>query len=204
VTGHRVLTRPLRGAMAAFIVPLAAVAQEPARTGLSGELGGGGFLSRVSCTSCEDVTTGSAAGVLVRVGMAIQDNVTLGLELVGQSSETFGLDLAGNDLFIESANVSAIVLWFPWRSGVWVKGGVGAASGTVTVQPKDEAPVEAGGTGVGLTGGIGLDVPILSRLSISVGIGAWISAIGDILLPTATVDDVIGSSYGLTLGFTLR
>lgn len=184
-------------------VPWATAAQETGRSKVSGELAFGGFLSRISCTSCDDVTTGTSKGGLFRLGVALETDVVLGLEAMGHSSETFAGD-ADEDVLIENLNVNAIVLWFPWQSGVFLKAGVGAARGTVTVEPAGEDPLDTRGTGVGLTAGIGLDLVVWKRLSISVGVGAWISALGDIVLPEANVDDVISSAYGLTLGLALR
>jgi hypothetical protein len=100
--------------------------------------------------------------------------------------------------------VAAVVLWFPWRSGAFLKGGVGIADGTFSATPEPGAPVITEGIGVGLTFGLGYDLPLSRTFAITANAAAFIAAIGDIVLPSGVVDDVIATMYVFAIGLTVR
>jgi hypothetical protein len=88
---------------------------------------------------------------------------------------------------------------------LFVKGGVGAAHGPFTVTPTiGVAPITARGTGVGLTFGLGYDQRISPMVALTGCVCAQIAGIGDVVLPTTRVDDVIASMYHVTIGLTIR
>jgi hypothetical protein len=97
-----------------------------------------------------------------------------------------------------------VVLWFPWRSGFFVKGGVGVAEGDFTVTASPGQLVTASGEGVGLTFGLGFDLPISRKIALTANAGAVVAAIGDVVLPGTRVDDVIAMIYHVGLGITIR
>ena len=172
-----------------------AAAQRPHRTGLWFEIGSGPAHLRVACAGCDDVTTSSGASGYIRIGGVISDKVLLGIESFG-----FGQDSIG----CGGGTVTVDVLWFPWRSGAFLKGGVGAAGGAFTVIDSTGTLVEAQGEGIGLALGLGWDVPISRKFALTAHASAYITGIGDVVLPTVTVDDVIATMYHITLGFTFR
>jgi hypothetical protein len=182
----------------------AALAQRPHRSGLWFELGGGPSGVRVACTGCTDVTRRSGSGGYLRIGGAISDGVLMGIESFSLIDEAFGFGENDSTLMAENASLVAIVLWYPWRGGAFLKGGVGLAAGEFTVEQASEEPLIASGEGVGLTFGIGYDQPITRALAISANAGIWVTAIGDILLPEERVDDVIATLYSLSVGLTIR
>jgi len=193
-------------AVALAVVALAgrAAAQRPHRSGLWFELGGGPAAVRVACAGCADVSFEAGSGGDLRLGGVLSDRVLLGVETFGFDDETFGFT-AGDTAFVaETGTVAAVVLWFPWRSGAFLKGGVGIAEGSFTTTPTPGSPVIAEGVGVGLTFGLGYDVAISRKFAITVNAAAFITAIGDLVLPTSTVDDVIATMYVVSIGFTVR
>ena len=193
-------------AVALLVTALAdgAAAQRPHRTGLWFELGSGPAAVRVACAGCADVTTSGGSGAHLRLGGVVSDRVLLGVETFGFTDETFGFT-AGDTAFVaETGTVAAVVLWFPWRSGAFLKGGVGIADGRFTTTPTPDSSVVVEGVGVGLTFGLGWDVAISRKFAITANAGAFITAIGDLVLPGGTVDDVIATMYVLAIGFTVR
>ncbi len=175
------------------------------RHGLWGEVGGGPARFRVGCSSCVGVVTSTGSGGYARLGWAASSRVLMGVEAYGFTDEGFGFADGDTAVVATSGTASAIALWYPWRRApVFVKGGVGIAQGDFTVRPDTGAAVVAEGLGVGLTFGLGVDLPVSRRLAITGNLGAWITAIGDIALPTGTVDDPIPASYMLSVGVTFR
>jgi len=194
-------------AAAALVVTLladGAAAQRPHRTGLWFELGSGPAAVRVACAGCADVSFEAGSGGYLRLGGVLSDRVLLGVEAFGFDDEAFGF-IEGDTTFVaETGTVAAVVLWFPWRSGAFLKGGVGLAEGSFTTTPTPGSPVIAEGVGVGLTFGLGWDVAISRKFAITANAAAFITAIGDLLLPVGTVEDVIATMYVLSIGFTVR
>ncbi|HXV89747.1 MAG TPA: hypothetical protein VD707_00165 [Gemmatimonadales bacterium] len=181
-----------------------AAAQRPHRSGLWFELGSGPAAVRVACAGCADVSFEGGSGGYLRVGGVVSDRVLLGVEAFGFDDETFGFT-AGDTAFVaETATVAAVALWFPWRSGAFLKGGVGIAEGSFTTTPTPGSPVIAEGVGVGLTFGVGWDFAISRKFAITANAAAFITAIGDLVLPSETVDDVIATMYVVSIGFTVR
>ena len=202
------MSRLGRAAAAVAVVATAlaggAAAQRPHRTGLWFELGGGPAAVRVACAGCADVSFEAGSGGYLRLGGVLSDRVLLGVEAFGFDDETFGFT-AGDTAFVaETGTVAAVVLWFPWRSGAFLKGGVGLAEGSFTTTPTTGTPVIAEGVGVGLTFGLGWDVAISRKFAITANAAAFIAAIGDLVLPSGTVDDVIATMYVVSIGFTVR
>lgn len=197
---------PAAAAVALLVTALAdgAAAQRPHRTGLWFELGGGPAAIRVACAGCVEVDFQSGSGGYLRLGGVVSDRVLLGVETFGFTDEAFGFTAGDTSFVADGGTVAAVVLWFPWRSGAFVKGGVGVADGTFTTTPATGSPVIAEGTGVGLTFGLGWDVAISRKFAITANAAAFITAIGDLVLPGGTVDDVIATMYVVSIGFTVR
>ncbi|MCG8468332.1 MAG: hypothetical protein MJB57_09015 [Gemmatimonadetes bacterium] len=179
-------------------------AQRPHRSGLWIELGAGPTATRVSCTRCTEVTRGSGPVGYTRIGGSLSGGVLFGLESSTQVDEAFGVESGAEEALSENTAINAILLWFPSRTGFFFKAGVGYARGRLTVEPEAESPVVAEGNGVGMTFGVGWDLPITRHVSISLNAASWITAIGDLVLPEVTVDDVIASRWGGTIGLTIR
>lgn len=179
-------------------------AQRPHRSGLWFEAGWGPASIRVACTGCEDVTRAAGSGAVFRLGGVISDKVLFGIEAFSFIDESFGIGDEDESLVAENSNLGGVVLWWPWKGGFFLKGGVGIANGRFTVDPETETEQVISGTGVGLTFGVGLDLPVKRWLAFTLNGGAYVTAIGDLVLPNARVDDVIPSMYALTIGFTIR
>ena len=194
----------LAAALLATALASAAAAQRPHRSGLWFELGGGPAAVRVACASCEEVTTSGGSGGYLRIGGVLSDRVLLGVETFGFTDETFGFSAGDTSFVAETGTVTAVALWFPWRSGAFLKGGVGIADGRFTTTPEAGPPQEVQGTGVGLTFGVGWDFALSRKAAITASAAAYITAIGDIVLPAGTVDDVIATMYVLAVGFTVK
>jgi len=186
------------------LVAPTAQAQRPHRAGLWIETGAGPGYVRIASSGSTKVTSAPGSTYYLRAGGLVSDKVLLGVDYFRFVDETFGVFRADTSSVGETWSLAAIVLWFPWRSGVFVKSGVGAAQGTFTVTPSGGSPVTARGTGVTLTFGLGYDQRISRKVALTGCLCADIAGIGDVVLPTIRVDDVIASIYHVTIGITIR
>jgi hypothetical protein len=181
-----------------------AAAQRHHRSGGWGEVGIGVASSRVACSTCTDVVRSTGSSGYFRLGGTVSDRVLLGAESAGFVDEAFGFTEDDPSVVAEFETLTVVVLWFPWRSGVFLKGGTGLARGRFTV-PVDAA--QAGpsrGTGIGMTLGVGMDWPVSRTFAVTANAAAFITGIGDMILPAGRVDDVIATTYHATLGVTMR
>lgn len=178
--------------------------KHPHRSGLWVEIAAGPGSLRMACSTCTDVIRAPGSAGSLRVGGVISDRVLLAWEAGGFTDETFGFAPTDTSIVAEMESTAIIVLWYPWRSGAFIKGGVGIAQGRFTVPtgPTQSDSVEA--TGVGMTFGVGWDWAFSRKYALTLNAAAFVAAIGDIVLPAGRVDDVIGTSYQLTLSFTFR
>lgn len=184
--------------------PDRAAAQDPMRHRFWLEFATGPASAHSSCGGCDDVTINSGWSGLIRFGFKLSDNIALGLEAFGFVDESFGFAKADTSVVAQTESAGIVVLWYPWRNGLLLKAGMGAAHGRFTVAPEGQNPVLAEGRGIGLNAGFGYDIPLSRRFAFSINANAVVTAIGDILLPTEIIDDVIASMYQLTIGVTLR
>ena len=205
----------MRGAIALVLACMAAApawGQEPEegavrdrpRRGLWFELGSGPGAVRIGCGGCEDARFASGSSGYLRVGGTISNNVLLAVEAYGFDDNAFGFVKGDTSIVASDATLTLSVLWYPWRNGVFLKGGAGLASGDFTVTPDTGAVLEAVGVGVGMTFGLGYDWKISRKYALTVNAAAYITAIGDIKIANNFVDDVIAEMYQLTVGFTIR
>ena len=181
-----------------------APAQEPHRSGFWLETGSGPGAVRIGCSGCPDITTAGGSSGYLRLGGVLSPKVLLGVETFGFTNQHFAFAGQAASVIAEDASLGAVVLWYPWRGGVFLKGGLGLARGTFTVTPDSSPVLHATGTGVGLTLGAGFDLRLSRRFALTLNAADCITAIGDVVLPGTRVDDVIATMYQLTLGLTVR
>jgi hypothetical protein len=173
------------------------------RRGLWGEFGAGpGYVFGASGTTS-----------MVRIGGVISKNVLISFELFTTLNKTFAFAPEDSNAVAETGTAAIVLLWYPGRRGLFFKGGVGAAFGQFSV-PADSASGGSGGSGaaadtsngggIGLTFGLGWDVPISRKFAITANAAAFVTAVGDIVLPGRRVDDVIATTYQASIGFTIR
>jgi hypothetical protein len=182
----------------------AVAAQNPHRNRFWLELGGGPGAIRIGCGGCPGVTTSSGSTGYFRLGGSLSEKVLLGVETFGFTDETFQFTDQDPAFVAENETLVAVVLWYPWRGGVFLKGGVGLAGGRFTVATDSGATAVAQGVGVGLTLGVGFDYPISRRLALTANAATFITGIGDLRIGPALVDDVIPELYQLSIGLALR
>jgi hypothetical protein len=182
-----------------------AKAQRPHRAGLWIETGGGFGYVRIASSGSTTVTSAPGSTSYVAVGVLLSDKVLLGIENAGFVDEMLGFFRGDTSSVAQTWNLSVVVLWYPWRSGFFAKGGVGVAQGTFTVAPTGGgAPIIARGTGVGLNFGAGYDLKISRKIALTACVCADVAGIGDVVLPSTRVDDMIASIYHVTIGITIR
>ena len=204
------MTRALCLVMLVLLCGGAAYAQKPPerhRRGLWGEFGWGPGYVRIACSDCEDVVGAAGATSYLRVGGVISKNVVIGFEIFGLANEAFGFAPEDTNVVAETGTAAIVILWYPGRPGLFFKGGVGAAFGSFSV-PADSAGVTQADTssrgGIGLTFGLGWDLPISRKFAITANAAAFVTAMGDVVLPGRRVDDVIATLYQASIGFTIR
>lgn len=206
------MTRPAYLVVLALLcgAAAAAYAQEAPkrhRRGLWGELGSGPGYVRIACSDCEDVVGATGTTGYLRVGGVISKNVVIGVEFFSFLDKAFGFAPEDSNAVAETGTAAIVLLWYPGRHGLFFKGGVGAAFGQFSV-PVDSAGVAladtSNGGGIGLTFGLGWDLPISRKFAITANAAAFVTALGDVALPGRRVDDVIATIYQASIGFTIR
>jgi len=182
----------------------AAGAQEAPRSGFWLEGGSGAGTVRSACSGCPVVTVAYGRSTHLRVGGAVSPHALLGFEVFAlQSSElTLADGLAPGEA--ENGGVGPVVIWYVGPSGLFLKGGVGLARGTFTVQSAEGEPLTTERTGLAYTFGIGFDFGIARWLALTANLGSYVTAIGDVRVDGAVADDVIATVYEAAVGVTLR
>jgi hypothetical protein len=188
----------------AILAAAEAQAQNPHRQGIWSELGAGPSSVRIGCVGCDDISNAQGAGAFLRLGGTISPNVLMGVELYGVTAESSGYDGGETPILADFRSFGPIVIWYPGALHAFVKSGIVAADGRFTVTPTEGEPVVATGLGVGLTFGFGFDAPITKQISLTTNASVFFTAIGDMVLAGRTVEDVIPTSYVMTVGLTVR
>jgi len=167
------------------------------RSGLWGEIGFGPGRIRVACSGAPTSCAGGPTGyfrLAARVGPRAY-------RVRGFSFLDRAVRILTSDTTAETALATVVVIWFPGRHGLFVKGGVGIAGGQFTLpeQPRRYS----NGAGIGLTFGFGWDFAISRTFAITTNFAAHVTAVGDIVPRPAgrrcDRDDVSGA-----IGFTFR
>jgi hypothetical protein len=173
-------------------------AQRPHRSGLWGELAPGVGYVRLACAGCPDVETASGVTSHFRIGGTVSQHVVMGVEAFSMIDRPFGTTTE-DSTSAESGTFAVIVMWFPGKSGLFFKGGVGTSYGEFVI-----AADTSRGNGLGLTFGMGWDFPISRKFAITGNLATYVTGMGDIVLPGRRVEDVIATMYELSVGFTFR
>jgi hypothetical protein len=189
---------PLAGA------PTAAEAQGAHRSGFWLEVGWGAGTVRSACSACPTVTTAYGTSTHVRAGAALSSRALLGLELFALHSTDLVLADGTAPVDARNGSVAPVVLWYVGPSGLFLKGGVGLATGTFTVRPESGEPVTTERMGSTITFGVGFDVGVLRRLALTANLGMNVMAIGDVDVDGTVADDVVATVYEAGIGITLR
>jgi hypothetical protein len=182
-------------------------AQRPARPhrgGLWGEFGFGPGRVRVACAGCTNVVSANGQTSYLRIGGTVSDHVLIGFEVFSQLDKAFSFSLGVSTSAAETATAGVIILWYPGRRGLFFKGGVGIAAGQYRIPTSPTEADTSTGVGIGLTFGTGWDWSISRRFAITANVAAYVTAVGDIVLPGRRVDDVIATMYQGAIGFTFR
>ena len=137
----------------------------------------------------------------VRIGGTVSDRVVIGLEVFSLLDRGFGFSTG--DSTSTAATAAVVVLWFPGRRGFFFKGGAGIASGQFTI-PGTAGADTSNSAGIGLTFGFGWDFPISRKFAITTNFAAYVTAVGDVILPGQRVDDVIATMYQAGVSVTFR
>lgn len=178
----------------------------PHRSGLWGEFGFGPGHVRVACSGCTEVVSAAGQTSHLRIGGTVSDHVVIGFEIFSLLDKAFQFDLDVSTAAAETATGTVVILWYPGKRGLFFKGGVGAAFGQYVV-PDSTSPTQAdtaSGAGIALTFGAGWDWAISRKFAITANVGAYVTAVGDIVLTGRRVDDVIATMYQGSIGFTFR
>lgn len=203
------LAAQVLGALALLLLPAGfcapeAQAQERTRTGFWLEAGSGTGALRLGCGTCDEPAEAYGESTYLRGGGAFSDEVLWGLEVSALLSGTFASAEGGVVLASENVSIAPIVLWYPWRSGVFIKGGVGLSFGEISVPIAGRESARSGSTGTTTTFAVGFDVPLLPWLAVTTSAGVYYGALGDVRVADVYVDDVITTRYDVNLALTFR
>jgi hypothetical protein len=163
---------------------------------------GGVFFN---CSACESPIRSFGEDFHIRGGVQLSDRVLLGMELHSLLSKTFQ-PTGGNEVSeIKVTSVSPVIIWYPWRYGLFMKGGFGISTGDIQSAATEETPaIQVSGTGSEMNFGVGLDVPVHRWIALTVNAGIYFSAIGDVRVGAEVIDDLISTSYNLSIGLAIR
>jgi hypothetical protein len=134
----------------------AAAQREQTREGFWAGIGMGWGSFGLSCDVCDDLgRTGSYSGYF-KLGGTIRPNLLLGAEVNAWTKSEDG----GS---VDLGNASAAAYWYPMpQSGLFLKGGVGYSR-----MAADDGFVSASDNGWGLLAGMGVDMRIGSKTSLT-------------------------------------
>lgn len=189
------LALPLGAALAA-----PAAAQERVRNGFWADAGVGYGRLSLRCANCPNAGTVSGGTVTLTLGRSLSQRVVLGLE--GQVWSSFE---AGPREQVRSLTV--VVQWYPLLGEhFFVRGGTGIVQGPVVASVSTAPGGSVKGTGVGLTIGVGYDVPLNEHLAIAVQVASHVAALGDLDLPGVAqpLDDTIAYVTRIAVALVIR
>ena len=179
----------------------------PHRSGLWGELGSGAGYVRLGCSTCTEVFDANGGTGYGRIGGVISDHVLIGFEAFSILDNAFGFSPNDSAATVETGIAAIIIMWYPGRRGLFFKGGIGAAFGQFSIPTDSAGTIQADtslGEGIGLTFGIGWDIAISRKFAITANAALFVTALGDVVLASRRVDDLIASTYQASVGFTIR
>jgi len=185
----------------------AAPAQRPTgphRGGLWGEFGFGPGLVRVACAGCTNVVSSNGPTSHFRIGGTVSDHVLIGFEAFSLLDKAFQFSLDVSTSTAETATATVVILWYPGKRGLFFKGGVGVAAGQYAIPTSATQADTSTGAGIALTFGTGWDWSISRKFAVTANVAAYVTAVGDIVVPGRRVDDVIATMYQGSIGFTFR
>lgn len=193
--------------MIAALWGTAALGQRPARphrSGLWGEFAFGPGHVRVACAGCTNVVSSNGPTSHFRIGGTVSNHVLIGFEAFSLLDKAFEFSLDVSTSTAETATAAVIILWYPGRRGLFFKGGVGVAAGQYAIPTSPTEADTSTGAGIALTFGTGWDWSISRKFAITAHVSAYVTAVGDIVVPGRRVDDVIATMYQGAIGFTFR
>jgi hypothetical protein len=157
---------------AAGFLSATAHAQQPARQGFWGSVGGGYGTAKLGCSNCGDISReGSFSGFLV-MGGTLSSSLLIGLEVDGW------VKTINNDP-LRLGGLNGILQWYPAASlGLFVKGGVGLAYARGDLRFPTSVFVDD--TGLGYLLGVGFDFPVGSGVAVSPVASFYGGNIGDV------------------------
>ncbi len=197
-----------RGARWTLVVGLlccaaGAEAQQGIRTGFWAEAALGAGTVRNGCGRCDDVTATYGGTGYLRAGWSMAPRVHLGLEFFEIGASDFVLGAGSAPVDSENRSIVPIVIWYVWRSGLYLKGGAGLARGAFRVPGVAGSPTTRR-TGSALTFAVGYDLPVSSWVALTASLGTNVMAIGDVTVNGTVVDDIIATVYEASFGVALR
>jgi hypothetical protein len=175
------------------------VAQERARSGFWMDAGAGYGRLRIRCANCATAGTAYGGTATVTFGRSLSRTVVLGLEAQVWSSWESGPRE-------QVRSLSVVAQWYPFRERrFFVRGGTGLVQGPVVYAGGGAAPEDVKGTGVGLTVGVGYDVPLGKHFGLAVQLASHVAALGDLALAgDVTLDDTIAYVTRISVALVVR
>ncbi|HET8943784.1 MAG TPA: hypothetical protein VFO59_03305 [Dehalococcoidia bacterium] len=168
-----------------------------AQSGVWVSAGGGPARNRVSCESCEDITSHWGAGGFVGVGGVVSRNVLVGGEL-----NFWQATVEDQDVYVRG--VQAVVLWYPSPpGGFFGQAGLGLSRIRNSFDVGGES-VRGGETGLGVTAGIGWAFPLGKEIYLTPRVASVVIPVATIDTPAGPLDNVVSTIYRFELALTFR
>jgi hypothetical protein len=185
-------------AMGVLLIPVGASAQAPGKFLISA--GGGYGSADAACDDCSGDRQNGGAGYF-RLGYTVAPKLVLGFETnVWTKQEAVETGVSATMSFY---NVSGTLAFYPKETGFFVRGGAGAALANIDIEIEDANVNAELGSGFGVLGGVGYDIRVSRRLSITPGVNVWYGKLGDLkalgeTFATGWSHNVVDFTIGLT------
>ena len=187
-------------AVAMLAMTAEARAQAPSRFLVGAGFGYGS--ADAGCEGCEGDRQSGAAGYF-RIGYAVTPKIVVGLETNVWAKEEAFEDFASATLLLSS--VTGTVSFYPKETGFFVRGGVGGALANLDLDVEGSGVNADLGRGLSVVGGVGYDLRISRRLSITPGVNLWYGKVGDLKALGQTIaTDWSHNVVDFTIGLTFR
>ena len=193
---------------AASVPPAATVSTQEApsapgnRHGFWTTIGGGWVVARGTCNICgADPPYRNRAGLYVAMGGVISPHVLASGEVFTQSGTLNQGELGQNHVRV--TYVTSQLHWYPRSAPVYIKFGFGFSRGQNTFVRQGEERKEST-TGVGIMFGLGADIPLGRKFSLSPVASWYMGAVGDFQTAAGLARSVSSNTWMAAMGLTLN
>ena len=156
--------------------------------------------NREDCTNCAAEEWNEGVAITLRAGGTVSRYVLLGGEFYGFRHTD---DVAQET---KLQGILAIAQWYPWLNlGGFLRTGIGVSNLNLYIMTESGASTRADKTGLALSLGIGWDIRVSERFSITPLFNSYVNGVGDLEVePAGTADDVLTTLFTAGVAVTFH